>query len=282
MGASFLITLREGLEIALVIAIVTAYLAKSGRVSEMRSVFVGSALAAATCIVAGLLVHAFTDGLTGKSEPATEGFLALASCAVLTWMIFWMRRNSRSLGGELRAKVDAATTTQALTLLAFIAVAREGFETVLFLLGAETQSASGGQVVFGGIIGLSVAAVLGWLVHLGGQRVNLGTFFRYTGVLMILFAAGLAGKAAHEMSDLFGFRSGSLIDPMWNLTSGPLATGTFRDFIEGLFGWSPNPERIRVFAYVIYAIPVLWMYLRSPAPVAPAAAARPSAVTARV
>ena len=282
MGASFLITLREGLEIALVLAIVTAYLVKSRRRPELRSVMVGSIIAAVVCIVAGVIVQTFTNGLQGKAEQATEGGLALGSCAVLTWMIFWMRRNSRSLGGELRAKVDAATTVQALTLLAFFAVAREGFETVLFLLGAETQAASGSQVVIGGLIGLSVAAVLGWLVYVGGRRINLSVFFKYTGILMILFAAGLAGKAAHEFRELTGFGSGWLITSMWHLTSGPVATGTFRDFIEGLFGWSPDPERIRVLAYLAYVTPVLWLYLKTTAPSAPALAARPSAVTAGV
>ena len=282
MGASFLITLREGLEIALVLAILTAYLVKSQRGTELRAVFVGSLLAAAACIIAGVGVQTLTDGLQGKAEQATEGSLALASCAVLTWMIFWMRRNSRSLGGELRAKVDAATTTQALTLIAFIAVAREGFETVLFLLGAETQSASGGEVVVGGLIGLAVAAVLGWLIYVGGRHVNLGTFFKVTGALMILFAAGLAGKAAHEFRELAGFESGWLINSMWTLTAGPAATGTFRDFIEGLFGWSPDPERIRVFAYIGYAVPVLWLYLKATRPSAPVVAAHPSAVTAGV
>ncbi len=264
MGASLLITLREGLEIALVLAIVTAYLVKSGRRGDLHLILVGAALAGLVCIIAGVIVHAFTDGLVGKAEQATEGTLALASCIVLTWMIFWMRRNSRSMGGELRAKIDAATTGRALTVLAFIAVAREGFETVLFLLGAETQSATGGQVVIGGLIGLGIAAVLGWLIYVGGRRIDLGTFFKVTGVLMVLFAAGLAAKTVHEFRELAGFESGWLIDPMWNITSGPLAAGTFHDFIEGLFGWSADPERIRVLAYFAFVIPVLWVYLRAP------------------
>lgn len=281
MAASFLITLREGLEIALVLAIVTAYLVKSGRSGDLRSILVGSALAALVCIVAGVIVQVFTDGLVGKAEQATEGFLALASCAVLTWMIFWMRRNSRSMGGELRAKVDAATTAQALTLLAFVAVAREGFETVLFLLGAETQSASGSQVVIGGLLGLAVAAVLGWLIYVGGRHIDLGTFFKITGVLMILFAAGLAGKAVHELGELGGFTSGWLIDPMWTITSGSLASGTFHDFIQGLFGWAPDPERVRVLVYVAYVVPVLWLYLKPSEPSAPAVT-QPSRATAGV
>jgi high-affinity iron transporter len=266
MGASFLITLREGLEIALVLAIATAYLVKSGRRTELRSVYAGSSLAALICVIAGVVVHVFTSELHGKVEQATEATLALASCAVLTWMIFWMRSNARSMGGELRAKVDAATTTKALTVLAFVAVAREGFETVLFLLSAETQNSSGAEVVVGGLLGLAVAAVLGWLIYVGGRRINLGTFFKITGVLMIMFAAGLAGKAAHELTEFTGLGPNWLSDPMWNFASGSLAAGTFHDFIEGLFGWSANPERIRVAVYAAYLIPVLWLYLRRDSP----------------
>ena len=285
MGASFLITLREGLEIALVLAIVTAYLVKSDRRSEIRPVLIGASLAALACIAAGVAVRSATNGLHGTAEQFTEGTLALASCAVLSWMIFWMRRNARSLGGELRAKVDSATTVQALTLLAFVAVAREGFETVLFLLGAEEGATSGRDVVIGGIIGLVAAAALGWVVYVGGRRVNLGTLFKVTGVLMILFAAGLAGRAAHEFREFLGFgETGLLTRPMWEITSGALAAGTFHDFIDGLFGWSENPERIRVLAYFAYLVPVLWSYVRSkPATVsAPAVAAHPSAAAARV
>jgi high-affinity iron transporter len=238
-------------------------------------------MATVVCIVAGVIVQAFTNGLAGKAEQATEGFLALTSCAVLTWMICWMRRNSRSMGGELRAKIDAATTAQALTVLAFIAVAREGFETVLFLLGAETQTASSNQVVIGGLLGLTAAAMLGWLIYVGGRRIDLGTFFKITGALMILFAAGLAGKATYELRELVGFESGWLIGPMWNITSGSLASGTFYDFIQGLFGWAPDPERIRVFAYVGYVLPVLWLYLRPAAPPSPEVA-QPSRQTASV
>lgn len=261
MGASFLITLREGLEIALVLVIATAYLVKSGRRDELRFVAIGAGLAAVLCIFIGVLVNAFTDGLVGKAEQATEGFLALAACGVLTWMIFWMRRNARSIGGELRTKVDLATTSTALVVLGFVAVAREGLETVLFLLGAESQSASGRDVVIGGLLGLVVAAGLGWVLHLGGHRIDLRVFFRITGVLMILFAAGLAGKAFHEFRELAGFETGWLIEPMWTVASGRFASGTFHDFIAGLFGWSEDPERVRVAAYFVYLVPVLWLFL---------------------
>jgi len=266
MGASFLITLREGLEIAIVLAILASYLVKTDRSNRLRAVWLGSGIALVVCLIVGAIVHLATDGLHGKSEQAVEGGLALAAALVLTYMILWMRKNSRTLGGHLRARIDLADTGFALGFVAFVAVAREGLETVLFLLGAETGSASGSQVVIGGVLGLLVSAVIGLLIYVGGSRIDLRKFFLYTGLLLILFAAGLAGKAVHEFRELLEFESGWLIDPMWTVTSGPFASGSLHDFLRGLFGWSPNPERVRVLTYVAYAIPVLWIFLRPERP----------------
>ena len=266
MGASLLITLREGLEISLVLAILLGYLVKTGRGADTRAVWLGAGVAALGCAAAGVAVHAVTDELTGKAEQAVEGTMALLACGVLTWMILWMHRNARSMGGHLRAKVDAATTAGSVAAIAFIAVAREGFETALFLLGAETSGASGVEVVIGGVIGLAIAAIVGVAVYRLGSRVDLRSFFRWTGVLLIAFAAGLAGKAVHEFRELLGFEGGVLFDPMWTIATGPFAEGTLFDFLKGLFGWSADPERIRVATYIAYLVPVLWVFLRPDRP----------------
>ena len=262
MGASFLITLREGLEIALVLAILLGYLAKTGRHDRMRGVALGAGAATVVCLVAGIIVHALTSGLTGKAEPAVEGTLSLLAAIVLTWMILWMRKNARSMGGELRSRLDGATTVGAVAVIAFVAVAREGFEATLFLLGAEAGNSSGTQVVIGGLLGLAVAAVIGVLVYRYGKNIDLRTFFRYTGVLLIFFAAGLVGKAVHEFGELLEFDSTWLFGSAWTISSGPLATGFLHDFLEGMFGWSSEPERLRVVAYFAYLLPVLWIFLR--------------------
>jgi high-affinity iron transporter len=266
MGSSFLITLREGLEISLVLAILISYLVKSNRSQEQSAVWLGSGIAALLCVALGLLFHLIAGGLNGHVEQAVEGVLATLAASVLTWMVFWMRKNARTLGGELRAKVDAATTTRALLVIAFIAVLREGLETVLFLLSAETTSSSGGEVVLGGIIGLAVAAVLGYLVYAGGNKLNLKTFFNITGILLVLFAAGLAGKAIHEFRELIEWEAGWLISSPWTIPSGPFSSGWVHDFLKALFGWAPAPERLRVIAYFSYLIPVLWLYLRKGTP----------------
>jgi len=266
MSAAFLITLREGLEISIVLAILLGYLVKTGRADRTGAVWTGAGIAAIVCVVTGILFNTLVGEFEGKAEQAIEGFLALAAAIVLTWMILWMRKNARSLSGDLRSKVDGATTAGAVTMIAFVAVAREGFETVLFLLGAETGSSSGAEVVLGGLLGLAVSAVVGVLVYRFGKNIDLRLFFKITGVLLIFFAAGLVGKAVHELRELAGLEGDWLFEPLWIITSGPLASGTLYDFLKGLFGWSNEPERIRVLAYFAYLIPVLYLFLKPERP----------------
>ena len=174
----------------------------------------------------------------------------------------------------MHQKIDAAIDRSAFALafVAFVAVAREGFETVLFLLSAETSGASGVTVVVGGTIGLTIAALLGYLFYLGSDRVDLKKFFKWTGLLLILFAAGLFAKGVHEFREFFELESGWYSNTMWTITSGPLAAGWMHDFTKGLFGWSPNPERIRFVAYIAFLVLTLWFYYRG----VPTPATRPS------
>jgi len=261
MGSSFLITLREGLEASLILAILLTYLKKTDRWADARFVWAGTAAAIGICLVAGIAIFIALDGLNGKVEYAVEGFIALSATAVLTHMIFWMRSHARTLGKELRDKVDASVGS-ALAIIAFVAVLREGLETVLFLLSAETATASGGDVVIGGLLGLALSVVIGFGVYRSGNRLNLRTFFNVTAVLLLLFAAGLAGKSVHELRLFISWEAGWLVSSAWTLESGLFASGTFYDFMKGLFGWHKNPENIRVLAYFTYLIPVLLVYLR--------------------
>jgi high-affinity iron transporter len=261
MGSSFLITLREGLEASLILAILITYLKKTDRWADARFVWAGTVAAIGICLVAGIAIFIALDGLKGKVEYAVEGFIALSATAVLTHMIFWMRSHARTLGKELRDKVDASVGS-ALAIIAFVAVLREGLETVLFLLSAETATASGGDVVIGGLLGLALSVVIGFGVYRSGNRLNLRTFFNVTAVLLLLFAAGLAGKSVHELRLFISWEAGWLVSSAWTLESGLFASGTFYDFMRGLFGWHKNPENIRVLAYFAYLIPVLLVYLR--------------------
>ena len=118
------------------------------------------------------------------------------------------------------------------------------------------------QVVVGGILGLVLSVVLGVAVYRSGNRLNLKTFFNVTAVLLLLFAAGLAGKAVHELRELIGWEDGWLVQPMWTIDSGIWSSGTFYDFMRGLFGWHSSPENIRVITYFAYLVPVVALYLR--------------------
>ena len=221
-------------------------------------------MAALASLLAAIMLNLLGMEFEGRSEEIFEGVAMLLAAGVLTWMIFWMRGNARGIASELHGKIDAAIDQSgvALAVIAFVAVAREGFETVLFLLGAETSSASGAEVVVGGLIGLAIASVLGYLFFLGSDRVDLRKFFNWTGLLLILFAAGLFAKGVHEFREFFEFEGAWYSDSVWNITSGPLHEGTTFDFLKGLFGWSDHPERIRFVSYFVYLIPTLWFYFR--------------------
>jgi high-affinity iron transporter len=277
MGASFLITLREGLEVALVLAIVLAYLRSTDRRHLFRPVAVGAGVAIGLCIVAGVVFHFVVGEFTGKPEMAIEGSVSVVAAVVLTWMIFWMRKNARGMAADLHGRIDMAAdaSTFAVAAVAFGAVVREGFETVIFLLGAEAGNHSGSSVVAGGVVGLVAAAGLGVLIYRGGSRLNLKRFFQITGALLVLFAAGLVGKAVHEFMELGGVE-GWAAHPVWTIGRGAFARGSFYDFLNGFFGWDAEPERLRVIAYVVYLVPVGTAFFaggrsRKPA-VAPAAA----------
>lgn len=266
MGTSLLITLREGLEMALIVAILLAYLDRIGRPDRRRAVWAGVGGAAVVCLVAAVLFDRFVGSFEDSAaEPWIEGILALTAAFVLTWMIFWMRSHARGIAGELQTKIDAVIENGpfAVAVMAFIAVAREGFETVLFLIGAqEAGQRSGWGTVVGGAIGLAIAAALGVAMHRYGHKVDLRKFFTVTGVLLIVVAAGLVAKGVYELveaMELDALEGASL----WTISSGPLATGWFKDLLAGMFGWTADEASpLRVISYFAYLVPVTWLFFR--------------------
>ena len=271
MASAFLIGLREGLEAALILAILLTYLRRTGRGGDATFVWIGAGSAAVACLVAGLLVSAFLDGLHGRVEYAVEGGIALAATAVLTHMVFWMRRNARTLSSELHGRVARAAAAS-LAVVAFVAVAREGLETVLFLLGSDTTSASGAGTLVGGLLGLAAAGVLGVLVFAGGRTMNLSAFFNVTAVLLLLFAAGMTARAVHEFIELASLEDAWFARAAWTVAEGPWASGTLYDFLHGLLGWSGSPEIAAVVAYVGYLVPVVALYVARTGSAPPVAA----------
>jgi high-affinity iron transporter len=207
----------------------------------------------------------------------TEGVIAFAAAGVLTWMIFWMARQARAIRGQLQAKVDvavAAGSSIALGMVAFTAVAREGLESALFLISTTVGEGAGAGQLLGGILGTLAAVVIGYLVYQGGNRLNLRLFFRITGVMIILFAAGLVAKGVHEFEEV-GLLP-SLIDHVWTLSFADPATSLFWQFMKSLFGWRPDPSLLMVLGYLAYLVPIGWSFLKATTP--PTTVAQPVAV----
>ena len=258
-----LITLREGLEAALVVGIVLGVLRKLGQADRSKPVWAGMAAAVIVSIVAGLALNALGVAFEGCGEEIFEGVAMLLAAGVLTWMIFWMQRQGREIQAELERDVRQAVSTRnawALFSLAFVAVVREGIETVLFLTAASF-SATGVETLVGGALGLAIAIVLGWLVFIAGRRLDVRTFFRVTSVLLILFAAGLAAHGVHELQEAAVVPT--IIEHVWDVNHILDESGALGTFLKALFGYDGNPSLLEVAAYVAYFIVVALLSSRS-------------------
>jgi high-affinity iron transporter len=256
MIAALLITLREGLEAALIVGIVLGVLRKLGRADRSRPVWAGVVAAVAVSIVVGLVLNALGVAFEGRSEEIFEGVAMLLAAGVLTWMIFWMQRQGRQIQTELEFDVRQATATGsawALFSLAFVAVVREGIETALFLTAAAFN-ATPAQTVVGGALGLAVAIALGWLIFAAGNRLDVRSFFRATSVLLILFAAGLVAHGVHELQEAALLPT--VVEHVWDVNHVLDEGGTVGTFLQALFGYNGNPSLLEVFSYLGYLFTV--------------------------
>jgi len=252
MFASFLITLREGLEAALIVGIVLSVLRKLGQSHRARPVWLGVAAAVLASVVAGWTLNALGVAFEGRGEAIFEGMAMLLAAAVLSWMIFWMQRQGRQVQAELELDVRRAIgagSAWALFGLAFVAVVREGIETVLFLTAASF-SATAAQTLTGGALGLVVALVLGWLIFVTGKQLNVRVFFRATSVLLILFAAGLLAHGVHELQEAAVLPT--WIEHVYDINPVLDENGTLGVFLKALFGYNGNPSLLETAAYVVY------------------------------
>ena len=252
MVAAALITLREGLEAALIVGIVLAVLRRLGEIGRRRAVWAGTAAAVLVSIAGGLGLNALGVAFEGHGEEVFEGTAMLLAAAVLTWMIIWMQRQGRQIELGLEEDVRRATTAGsawALFSLAFIAVVREGIETVLFLTAASF-SATPVQTLLGGALGLAAAIIVGVLVFGVGRQVPLRPFFRVTGILLILFAAGLVAHGVHELQEA-GILP-TIIEHVWDINHVVDEGGGVGTFLKAIFGYNENPSLIEVLSYVGY------------------------------
>ncbi len=279
MITSGLLSLREGLEAALVIGIVLGALRRTGRTDLHRWLWAGVASAVLASLATAALLRAIDAELEGKAEQIFEGSTLLLAAGVLSWMIFWMRGEAMHMKSKLESNVRRAANTGgggALYFLAFIAVVREGIELALYLTAASL-TLTGLQTILGTAIGLSAACLTGYLIYSATIKLNLRRFFQITGLILILFAAGLIGHSVAEFNDA-GFVPG-IISPIWNFNSILNDNSLLGSVFGTLFGYHSSPSLTEALAYTSYGLITVYAFARGrkPQPAQPASQLIPGA-----
>jgi high-affinity iron transporter len=269
MLPTFVIGLREGVEASLIVGIVAAFLRQEGRRDALRWVWAGVVIAVAICAAVGVTLELVSRRLPQAQQEGLETVVAAIAVGAVTFMIFWMRRHARGLRKELEsgaATALAAGSALALVGMAFFAVIREGFETAVFLIAALDASESAGTAGSGALLGVLVAVLLGLAIYRGGVKIDLARFFRLTGVVLVLVAAGLVASAlhtAHEAGWLNGLQAQAL-DLTWLVEPGTVRSA----LLTGMLGLQPKPAVGETIGYLLYAVPmlvyVLWPRSRRP------------------
>ena len=261
MLPSFVIGLREGLEAALIVGIIAAFLIAQGR--GLRSMWWGVGLAIVLCTAAAVTFAVVGSTLSFKAREIAEGVLALIAVAGVTYMIVWMRRHAAEIKGDLETRAALALATGsgiALAVMAFFAVLREGVETAVVLLAAFQQTADPVAAGVGALLGVLVAASLGYGIYKGGVRINLAKFFKVTGVILVFVAAGLLSAAVHSLAEASVITIGqhAAMNVSWLVEPGTIRAS----LITGMFGLHPVPTVAEVTVWLLYAVPMTVYVLR--------------------
>jgi high-affinity iron transporter len=264
MLPTFVIGLREGLEASLIVGIVAGFLGRQGRRDALRQVWLGVIAAVLICIVVGVLLEIISADLPQAQQEGLETVIGLFAVAMVTYMVIWMRKHSRDLKGELEGQASAALaqgSATALVVMAFLAVLREGFETAVFLLAAFQASTSPVLAGSGALIGILLAVVLGYGIYKGGVRLNLSKFFRATGVVLVVVAAGLVMTAFHTAHEAgwVNFGQQRVADLSWLVLPGTPVSS----LVTGVLGIQPYPVLIEVVTWFVYLVPLM-VYLLWP------------------
>jgi high-affinity iron transporter len=274
MLPTYLLSLREGLEAALIIGIVLGALSKIRRNDLSPAVWLGTLSAVGISILTAVVLTSFGMSLEDPAEAVFEGITMLIAAGILTWMIFWMSKQARFLKSELEAGVNKAAASagkSGVFWLAFIAVVREGVELALFITAAFFAGNQSGmtsdiiQTLVGTILGVGTAALLSWTLFATAVRLDLRRFFQVTGLLLILFAAGLIAHGVHEFNEVGWIPS--VIEHVWNLDSVISETSLLGQLLKTLFGYSSAPSLTEMIAYFVYIAVVTILWRRDTAPV---------------
>jgi high-affinity iron transporter len=276
MLPTFVIGLREGLEAALIVGIIAAFLRKQGRRDLLRSMMSGVGIAIALCLAAGIALDIYSKNLPQKQQEGLETIIGALAVGMVTYMVVWMRRNSRNLKGTLEnlaaeAMDGRSHAGRAMVLMAFLAVIREGLETVVFLLAAFNEAGNPRSAGLGVILGIAVAVALGYGIYRGGVRINLSKFFRATGFVLVLVAAGIVVNALHTAHEAgwLDAGQGSTVDLSWLVRPGSVQAS----LLTGMLGVQAHPVVIEIIGWLVYLIPVGLYVVWPPGRPAPARSA---------
>lgn len=276
MTAIYLIGLREGLEITLVVSILVAFLVKSDRRPLLKWVWAGVGVAAVLSVGFAALLQFGVARLSFTHQELFEAIASIVAVIFVTWMIFWMRRMARHMGRELRGRLEDAIGVgrSAIVGVAFLAVVREGLETSILFYAAAQGTTDSVRPLVGVSLGLLTAVVLGWLLYLSALRINLSRFFAWTGALLVLVAAGILKYGVHDLQE-----AGIL--PGLNTTafdiSGSWAPGSwYAELLRGMVNFTPAPTVLETVAWLAYGIPVLVIFLWPSRPRRPEPSSHPA------
>ena len=266
MFANYLIGLREGLEAALVVSILIAYVVKTERRELLPRIWAGVALAIAISLAFGAVLTFGPRGLTFEAQELIGGVLSLVAVGFVTWMIFWMARAARGISTELRRQVDRAADggRYALSLVALLAVGREGLETALFLWAATqagtSETTATWQPLLGAALGLGTAVLLGYLIYRGALRINLTKFFTWTGVFLIIVAGGVLAYGVHDLQEA-GVLPG-LNNLLFDVSETIPPSSWYGTLLKGIFNFSPQTSVLEGLAWILYVVPTMFLFLR--------------------
>jgi high-affinity iron transporter len=263
MLPSFLLSLREGLEAALIISIVLGALGRLNRSDLKPVVWRGAALAVALSLLVGIGLNLLGMEFEGQAEEIFEGIAMLLAAGILTWMIFWMQRHGREIKRHLEDRTRQAalgTKANALFFLAFLAVFREGVELALFLLATSLASGLSGTLA-GATLGIGLASGLGWMLFTTTRRLSVRNFFQVTSVLLIFFAAGLVGLGVHELNEAGWIPA--VIEHVYDINFLLDESSQLGQILKALFGYNGNPSLTEIIAYAGYFITLGWVTMRN-------------------
>jgi len=260
--ANYLIGLREGLEAALVIGILIAYLVKTSRRELLPQVWIGVGVAIVVSFVFGAILTLGPQGLSFEAQEAIGGTLSIAAVALITWMIFWMGKTARFLKSNLENALQKAIAVGkgAVVAMALIAVGREGLETALFLWAGIEAAGSSTAPIVGALLGLASAIVLGYLIFKGAVTLNLRVFFQWTGVFLVIVAAGVLAYGIHDLQEA-GILPG-LHTLAFDVSAQVPPTSWYGTALKGIFNFSSATTVLQAIAWVAYVVPVMWLFVR--------------------